>query len=58
LLAKATGKERLDEAVSREDQEKLLVALRSWGALDENYAYRANFDSAERRGYESTRAVA
>jgi monoamine oxidase len=52
LLAKATHKEQLNEAVSREDQEKLLLALRSWGALDENYAYGASFDTAERRGYE------
>ena len=28
------------------------MALRSWGALDENYAYAANFETAERRGYE------
>jgi monoamine oxidase len=52
LLAKATRKEQLDEAVTREDQEKLLAALRSWGALDEKYTYQANFDSAERRGYD------
>ncbi len=52
LLAKATNKQQLDDAVTREDQEKLLVALRSWGALDENYAYAANFETAERRGYE------
>nr|UXE44235.1 L-amino acid oxidase [uncultured bacterium] len=52
LLAKAANKQRLDDAVTREDQEKLLAALRSWGALDENYAYAANFESAERRGYE------
>src|ERR1700758_3976197 len=42
LLAKATGQGRLDEAVSSEDREILLEALRSWGALDKNYAYKAN----------------
>jgi monoamine oxidase len=52
LLAKATHKEQLEETVSREDQEKLLSALRSWGALDDHYTYRAGFDSAEVRGYE------
>ncbi len=52
LLAKAARKDQLDEIVSREDKERLLAAMRSWGALDANYAYRANFDSAERRGYE------
>ncbi|HWZ06924.1 MAG TPA: FAD-dependent oxidoreductase, partial [Bradyrhizobium sp.] len=34
LLAKVTQQGRLDEAVSREDREMLLQALRSWGALD------------------------
>ena len=38
LLAKVTRQGRLDEAVSREDREMLLQALRSWGALDTNYA--------------------
>src|SRR4030081_65911 len=33
LLAKATQQTRLDQAVSAEDQEILLQALRSWGAL-------------------------
>ena len=34
LLAKATSQRKLDEAVTREDQEILLQALRGWGALD------------------------
>src|ERR1700686_4310772 len=34
LLAKATQQGKLDEAVSTEDKEMLLQALRSWGALD------------------------
>ncbi len=55
LLAKATNKQQLDDAVTREDQEKLLGALRSWGALDDQYAYAANFESAERRGYETNK---
>src|ERR1700742_326190 len=41
LLAKATKQGKLNEAVSREDQEILLQALRSWGALDRNYSYNA-----------------
>jgi monoamine oxidase len=53
LLAKATRKGKLDEAVSREDQEILLEALRSWGALDRNYSYESNLISAEFRGYEN-----
>ena len=51
LLAKATRQDRLDEAVSAEDKEMLLQALRSWGALDQNYAYKANLISARYRGY-------
>jgi monoamine oxidase len=51
LLAKAAGQSKLDEAVSTEDKEMLLQALRSWGALDENYAYKANLISARFRGY-------
>ena len=51
LLAKVTQQGKLDEAVSVEDKEILLQALRSWGALDSNYAYRANLISADYRGY-------
>ena len=51
LLAKVTEQGRLDEAVSAEDKEILLQALKSWGALDKNYAYKANLISARFRGY-------
>jgi monoamine oxidase len=51
LLAKALKQSKLDEAVTAEDQEILLQALRSWGALDRNYRYNASFASAEFRGY-------
>jgi monoamine oxidase len=51
LLAKATQQSKLDEAVSREDKEMLLQALKAWGALDENYAYKKNLISARFRGY-------
>src|SRR6516162_11249623 len=51
LLAKVTDQGRLDEAVSVEDREILLDALKSWGALDKNYAYKANLISARVRGY-------
>jgi monoamine oxidase len=51
LLAKATQQGKLDEAVSKEDREILLQALRSWGALDSNYAYKANLISGELRGH-------
>jgi monoamine oxidase len=52
LLAKATSQHKLDETVTREDQEILLQALRGWGALDQNYAYKAGFASSGRRGYD------
>jgi monoamine oxidase len=51
LLAKVTQQGKLDEAVSKEDREILMQALRSWGALDRNYAYKANLISADFRGY-------
>jgi monoamine oxidase len=51
LLAKATAQGRLDEEVSTQDKEMLLQALKSWGALDNNYAYKANLISADVRGY-------
>ena len=51
LLAKATAQGKLDEAVSTEDREMLLAALKSWGALDQNYAYKADLETAEFRGY-------
>jgi monoamine oxidase len=51
LLAKVTQQGKLDEIVSKEDQEILLQALRSWGALDNSLGYKANLITAEFRGY-------
>ncbi len=51
LLAKVAKQGALDEAVTKEDQEILLQALKSWGALDGDYKYNANLVSAEFRGY-------
>lgn len=51
LLAKATQQGKLDEAVSTEDREILLQALKAWGALDKDYAYKAGETSADFRGY-------
>ena len=50
LLAKSTAQGKLDMAVVKEDQEILLEALRSWGALDKNYAYGGDA-AAEFRGW-------
>jgi monoamine oxidase len=52
LLAKAIQGSRLDAQVTREDQEKLLVSLRDWGALDKHYAYVKGDLSNSRRGYD------
>ncbi len=51
LLAKVTQQGKLDEAVTVQDKEILLQALQSWGALDRNYAYKANLISSAYRGY-------
>ncbi|HEX9169980.1 MAG TPA: flavin monoamine oxidase family protein [Roseiarcus sp.] len=51
LLAKATRKGALDDDLSKEDREILLEALRSLGALDKDFRYRAGDDSAYHRGY-------
>jgi monoamine oxidase len=51
LLAKVTQQGKLDETVTKEDQEILLQSLRAWGALDRDYKYSANLGSAEFRGY-------
>src|SRR3984957_15669623 len=51
LLAKASNQSQLDQAVSREDKEVLLEAMRAWGALDQNYEYKKGLFTSERRGY-------
>src|SRR6201996_6192907 len=51
LLAKVTQQGALDEAVTKEDKEILLQALRSWGALEKDYSYKASLTSADFRGY-------
>jgi monoamine oxidase len=52
LLSKAARQSALDAAVTREDQEKLLESLRSWGALDQTNRYVSNAASSERRGFQ------
>src|SRR5438105_3794669 len=51
LLAKLTQQGKLDETVSKQDKEILLQALKSWGALDKDFAYKANLISADFRGF-------
>jgi monoamine oxidase len=51
LLAKCTRQNALDQSVSNEDREILMLALRDWGALDENYEYKKGLFSSMRRGF-------
>jgi monoamine oxidase len=51
LLAKAVNGNALGDAVSIEDREMLLEALKSYGVLDKNYRYVASLDTAGYRGY-------
>jgi monoamine oxidase len=51
LLAKATNASALDRAVSAEDKEKLLEALRDWGALDKDFRYVSSAAVSDRRGW-------
>jgi monoamine oxidase len=52
LLAKGSQQGMLDKAVTKEDREILLEALKNWGALDDDYGFTKNHASANRRGYE------
>jgi monoamine oxidase len=51
LLAKSTQQRALDQAVTQEDREILLAALKNWGALDQNYEYKKGLISSNRRGF-------
>jgi monoamine oxidase len=51
LLAKAVKADKLDQLVSKEDTEILLDALQDWGALDDDFAYRAGPYASEHRGW-------
>lgn len=51
LLAKAARQHALDAAVTPDDTEILLGALRDWGALDGQYRYTQGWRSSSRRGW-------
>jgi monoamine oxidase len=52
LLAKSTRQNALDQTVTKEDREILLMALKGWGALDSNYEYKKGEASSNKRGYD------
>jgi len=52
LLAKALNKNALDDAVSAEDKQKLLEAMRGWGLLDKDMTYSSSLQASAQRGYD------
>ena len=52
LLAKVTNQGGLDQAVTKEDRERLLEGLKAWGTLDKDYRYVASSATSDKRGYE------
>jgi len=52
LLGKSLNDGALDQKVSAEDKEKLLVAMREWGLLDGNMAYSKSVNVSNQRGYD------
>jgi monoamine oxidase len=55
LLAKAVNANALDGELSKEDREKVLEALKSWGALDDKLRYTKSWESSTRRGFQVPR---
>ena len=51
LLAKVTQQKKLDELVSKEDQERLLESMREWGALDKDFQYKEGLQISDGRGF-------
>jgi len=51
LLGKSAREGALDQTVTREDREILMTALKGWGALDDNYEYKAGLAASGRRGW-------
>lgn len=52
LLSKAVQKNALDDSVTAEDHDKLIEAMRRWGALDKSNRYVKGDESSNRRGYD------
>jgi len=52
LLAKVVDQDALDETVTAEDAELLLESLKTYGVLDDNYAYVRSEHTSEYRGWE------
>ena len=53
LMAKALNAGSLDDKLTGEDKEKLLVAMREWGVLDQNMAFTSSIKVSSQRGYDT-----
>ncbi|MCS4063812.1 monoamine oxidase [Pseudomonas putida] len=51
LLSKAINQNALDQALTAEDRQRLLEAMRSWGALDASGSYKKSLETSLRRGF-------
>lgn len=51
LLSKAVNQNALDQALTAEDRQRLLEAIRSWGALDASGSYKKSLETSLRRGF-------
>lgn len=54
LLGKAITGRGLDASITKEDGEKLLEALKAWGALDNDNRYSRSLGSSMRRGFDAS----
>ena len=52
LLAKVANEKNLDKYLSESEVQTLLLALKSYGALDDSYDYVKGNLSSSRRGYD------
>jgi monoamine oxidase len=52
LLSKAINQKALDADVTKEDRERLLESLRTWGVLDKDLKYVPSDETANHRGFD------
>ena len=52
MLSKCIQQGKLDQPVTKEDQEIILQALRQWGALDKDYRHSKTLEASDRRGFD------
>ncbi|WP_298448779.1 flavin monoamine oxidase family protein [uncultured Marinobacter sp.] len=52
LLAKCVNQKALDQAMTKEDTERLLLVMREWGALNDDGKYVKSVESSLMRGFD------